>query len=51
MKYLILFENTAFYSGWYDKDKYTAGMTVFDLEDGLFTTDGETWDYIKNDTL
>jgi hypothetical protein len=51
MEYLVIFENKAFYTNYFDKDKYQVGMTVFNMWEDVFTTDGKTWNEIDIDTL
>lgn len=52
MNYLILHNNEAFYTNWYDKENnYVDGMVVFNLLSNEFTTNGEDWQPIIEDSL
>lgn len=52
MNYLILHNGQAFYTNWYDKENnYADEMVVFNLLSHTFTTDGENWQIIEEDSL
>jgi len=53
MIYLILHEQSAFYTNWYDRENnYIEGMVVFNLYTGLYTFDGGlNWIEIQEDSL
>jgi hypothetical protein len=53
MNYLILHEQSAFYTNWYDRDNnYIEGMVVFNLYANLYTLDGGlNWVNILEDSL
>lgn len=48
MRYLILYENEAFYSDYFMIDNnYESGMVVFDFMKDSFTCDGINWNQIE----
>lgn len=52
MNYLILHNNSAFYTNWFDaENNYVEGMTVFNLISDKYTVDGKTWLKIEEDNL
>ena len=53
MKYLIYIpEGEPFFTNWFEAENhFVNGMVVFDLYQGLFTTDGTTWLPITEDRL
>ncbi len=52
MRYLILDNEGAFYTNWFDYNShYMKGQIVFDLHNNKFTKDGVTWIDILEDTL
>lgn len=52
MNYLILYNNSAFYTNWFDaENNYLEGMTVFNLISDKYTVDGKTWLKISEDHL
>jgi len=52
MNYLILYNNKAFYSSWFDyENNYAEGMIVFNISKHLYTIDGKNWIDIDFDHL
>lgn len=59
MKYLVIMqdpctgEKSAFYTNWYDAEKFNPDMNmiVIDRTQRLITFDGETWQDIEDDSL
>lgn len=52
MNYLILINGDAFYTNWFDvENNYIDGMVVFNILSDSFTTDGQTWKEINEDSL
>lgn len=52
MQYLVLHNNKAFYTNWYNyENNYNDGMVVFSLLTDTYTTDGINWEEIEEDHL
>lgn len=51
MRYLIVWKGSPFYTKWFNVENFEEGMTVFDLKEDLYSTDGINWLPIKTDTL
>ena len=52
MKYLIIYEQAAFYTNWYDyENHYEQGMIIIDRACDMITYDGENWHEIEDDHL
>lgn len=52
MNYLILHNNEAFYTNWFEaENNYVEGMVVFNLLSDKYTIDGINWIKIEEDSL
>jgi hypothetical protein len=53
MRYLVTFESvTPFFTHYFDAENhFIDGMTVYDLVQRKYTTDGKTWNDIEIDVL
>ena len=53
MRYLVIIPNqTPTYSQWFDAENhFEDGMTIFDLINDVYTTDGVNWQEIEFDHL
>ena len=53
MRYLITMPyNEPFFTEWFDaENNFAETMTVYDLAEGFYTTDGITWKEIQEDQL
>lgn len=52
MQYLIIYAGKAYYTKWFEAENhFVEGMTVIDLVDDKYTTDGKNWIDIEFDHL
>lgn len=51
MRYLISHNSDPFFTNWFSPENFMEGMTVYDVHNETFTTDGKTWHPIKRDIL
>lgn len=52
MEYLIMYNGQVWYTNWYDKENnYMDSMIVVNLYTGFYTTNGEDWEEVEEDSL
>ena len=52
MNYLIMYKGQVWYTNWYDKENnYMDSMTIVNLLSDKYTTDGENWEDVEEDSL